>query len=52
MIHDICLYFALCEIKKLVVLYLYFPHMHLCVLFKYFKKNTSWFSQVAVYSCN
>ena len=30
-IHDICLYFVLCEIKKLFMFYLYFPHMHLCV---------------------
>ena len=30
-IHDICLYFVLCEIKKLFLFYLYFPHMRLCV---------------------
>ena len=30
-IHDICLYFVLCEIKKLFMLYLYFPHMRLYV---------------------
>ena len=30
-IHDICLYFVLCEIKKLFMFYLYFPHMHLCI---------------------
>ena len=30
-IHDICLYFVLCEIKKLFMFYLYFPHMRLCV---------------------
>ena len=28
-IHDICLYCVLCEIKNLFLLY--FPHMHLCV---------------------
>ena len=30
-IYDICLYFVLCEIKKLFMFYLYFPHMHLCI---------------------
>ena len=30
-IHDICLYFVLCEIRNLFFVYLYFPHMHLCV---------------------
>ena len=30
-IHVICLYFVLCEIKKLFFFYLYFPHMCLCV---------------------
>ena len=30
-IYDICLYFVLCEIKKLFMFYLYFPHMRLCV---------------------
>ena len=30
-IHDICLYFVVCEIKKLFLFCLYFPHMRLCV---------------------
>ena len=30
-IHDICLYFVLCEIKKLFMCSLYIPHMRLCV---------------------
>ena len=28
-VHDTCLYFVLCEIKKLFMFYLYFPHMRL-----------------------
>ena len=28
-VHDICLYFMLCEIKKLFMFYLYFPHIRL-----------------------
>ena len=28
---DICLYFLLCEIKNLFFIYLYFPHMRLCI---------------------
>ena len=28
-IHDICLYFVFYEIKKLILFYLYFQHMHL-----------------------
>ena len=27
----ICLYFVLCEIKKLFLFYLFLPHMRLCV---------------------
>ena len=30
-VRDICLYFVLCEIKKLFMFYLYFPRMRLCV---------------------
>ena len=30
-IHNIYLYFVLCEIKKLILFYLYFPYMRLCV---------------------
>ena len=30
-IHDICLYFVLCEIKKFFLFYLYFQHMRLCI---------------------
>ena len=30
-IHDICLYFIVCEIKKLFLFCLYFPHTRLCV---------------------
>ena len=30
-IHDICRYFVLCEIKKLFLFYLYFPHIRLCI---------------------
>ena len=30
-IHGICLLFYVCEIKKLIMFYLYFPHMGLCV---------------------
>ena len=26
-------YFMFCEIKKFILAYLYFPHMHLCVCF-------------------
>ena len=31
-IHDICLNFVVCEIKKLFLFFLYFPHMRLCIL--------------------
>ena len=31
-IHDICLYFVLCEIKKLFLFYLYFPHVFMRLL--------------------
>ena len=31
-IHDICFYFVLCEIKKLFLFYLYFPHMRMRLL--------------------
>ena len=30
-IHDICLNFVVCEIKKLFLFFLYFPHMRLCI---------------------
>ena len=37
---DICLYCVLFEIKILFYLLVFFPHMQLCILFKYFRKYT------------
>ena len=37
---DICLHCVLFEIKILFYCACIFPHMQLCFLFKYFRKNT------------
>ena len=50
-IHDICLYCVLCEIKSL---FLFTCIFHTCVyvFVECFRKYTCWFIRAAVYTCN
>ena len=50
-IHGICLYCVLCEIKNLFFFTCIF---HTCIyaFVEYFRKYTGWFSRVALYTCN